>query len=325
MTFAFSLAPSEQQGVADLGFMKSCPVRSRALSVTEDVLTTLEWERAEEARIYPAGMRFAMDNTCTDAEPDELIPIMHELVNALPPAPAHVLWMPWGRTPQPEDMAYSMESDLFINACAMWIDPADDVRLQRWVTDSMRKLEPLSSGTRLSDETSLTARSGSWTTRSCAGSKRCASSTTLTACSTAFGIATASSPRPDWPARSFVATSRVRPSWPPAYRNTAAISKPMAVDIRRAQAEAGRFKPLRAVGSEPQPAASPCSSLAPGQAAAPRHSCQRQYKARHQPPLRPRIQERGRRRAPKQSPDSARPRARPPLGDRHDHALMGLA
>lgn len=152
MTFAFSLAPSEEEGVADLKFMKSCPVRSQALSVTEDVLTTLEWERAEEARIYPAGMRFAMDNTCTDAEPDELIPIMHELVNSLPPAPAHVLWMPWGRTPQPEDMAYSMESDLFINACAMWTDPADDTRFQRWVTDSMRKLEPLSLGTRLSDE-----------------------------------------------------------------------------------------------------------------------------------------------------------------------------
>jgi FAD/FMN-containing dehydrogenase len=152
MTFALSLAPSEEDGVADLGFMKSCPVRSRALSVTEDVLTTLEWERAEEARIYPAGMRFAMDNTCTDAEPDELTPIMHELVDSLPPAPAHLLWMPWGRTPQPEDMAYSMESDLFINACAMWTDPADDVRFQRWVTDSMRKLEPLSLGTRLSDE-----------------------------------------------------------------------------------------------------------------------------------------------------------------------------
>jgi hypothetical protein len=93
-----------------------------------------------------------MDNTCTDAEPDELIPIMHELVDSLPRAPAHVLWMPWGRTPQPEDMAYSMGSDLFINACAMWTDPAEDVRFQRWVTDSMRKLEPMSLGTRLSDE-----------------------------------------------------------------------------------------------------------------------------------------------------------------------------
>lgn len=151
-TYAFSLASSEQEGVADLDFMKSCPARSKALSVTEDELTTLEWERAEEARLYPAGMRFAMDNTCTDADPDELIPVVHEIVDSLPPAPAHVLWMPWGRTPQPEDMAYSMESDLFINACAMWTDPAEDPRYQQWVTDSMRKLQPLSSGTRLSDE-----------------------------------------------------------------------------------------------------------------------------------------------------------------------------
>ena len=151
-TYAFSLASSEEEGVADLEFMKSCPVRSKALSVTEDQRTTLEWERAEEARLYPAGMRFAMDNTCTDADPDELIPIVREIVDSLPPAPAHVLWMPWGRTPQPEDMAYSMESDLFINACAMWTDPAEDTRYQEWVTDSMRKLEPLSMGTRLSDE-----------------------------------------------------------------------------------------------------------------------------------------------------------------------------
>ena len=151
-TYAFSLASSEAEGVADLEFMKSCPTRSKALSVTEDQRTTLEWERAEEARLYPAGMRFAMDNTCTDADPDDLIPLVREIVDSLPPAPAHVLWMPWGRTPQPEDMAYSMESDLFINACAMWTDPAEDTRYQEWVTDSMRKLEPLSLGTRLSDE-----------------------------------------------------------------------------------------------------------------------------------------------------------------------------
>ena len=150
--YAFSLASSEAEAIADLDFMKSCPVRSKALSVSEDVRTTLDWERAEEARLYPSGMRFAMDNTCTDAETEDLIPVVRELVNSLPPAPAHVLWMPWGRTPQPEDMAYSCESDLFINACAMWTDPADDVRYQQWVTDSMRRLEPLSTGTRLSDE-----------------------------------------------------------------------------------------------------------------------------------------------------------------------------
>ena len=150
--YTFTLASSEDEARADLEFMKSCPVRSEAWSVAEDQQTSLEWERAEEARLYPSGMRFAMDNTCVDADPSELIPVMREIVDSLPPAPAHLLWMPWGPLPQPEDMAYSMDFDLAVNACAMWSDPAEDARYQRWVTDSMHKLEPFSFGTRLSDE-----------------------------------------------------------------------------------------------------------------------------------------------------------------------------
>lgn len=151
-TYAFTLAHSEAEAEADLEFMSSCPLRPRATSIAENERTTLERQRGEEARIYTAGMRFAMDNTCTDADADALIPVVRTIVESIPPFPAHILWIPWGRTPQPQDMAYSMEADLFITACAIWADPADDARHQAWVTESMRTLEGASSGTRLSDE-----------------------------------------------------------------------------------------------------------------------------------------------------------------------------
>jgi hypothetical protein len=149
---AFTLAYSEEDAIEDLKFMSDCPIRSRALSASENQVSNFERQRCEEARLYPAGMRFAMDNAMTDADVEDLIPVIHEIVDTLPESPAHMLWLPWGKAPTPEDMAFSAEAEVFITACAMWTDPNDDDRYQSWVTGSMRNLEPLSSGTRLSDE-----------------------------------------------------------------------------------------------------------------------------------------------------------------------------
>jgi hypothetical protein len=65
--------------------------------------------------------------------------------------------MLWGPTEPRPDMAFSMEDDLYIALYSVWQDPADDRKHQAWVTDHMKKLEPLASGIQLADE-NLAAR-----------------------------------------------------------------------------------------------------------------------------------------------------------------------
>ena len=76
----------------------------------------------------------------------------------MPPAPAHMLWMLWGPTEPRPDMAFSLESDLYIALYGISMDEAGESQCQAWVTERMRELGPLADGIQVADE-NLGARS----------------------------------------------------------------------------------------------------------------------------------------------------------------------
>jgi FAD/FMN-containing dehydrogenase len=60
--------------------------------------------------------------------------------------------MNWGKSPQRQDMAYSVADETYIALYAVWSDPADDAANLAWAEDHMRAMEPLASGIQLADE-----------------------------------------------------------------------------------------------------------------------------------------------------------------------------
>ena len=48
-------------------------------------------------------------------------------------------------------MAFSMEANVYVATYAVWTDPTDDERVQQWVSERYRALEPVSKGTYLGD------------------------------------------------------------------------------------------------------------------------------------------------------------------------------
>jgi FAD/FMN-containing dehydrogenase len=62
-----------------------------------------------------------------------------------------VAWWRWGDRELP-DAALSVHGDVWVGCYAIYEDEADDARFQAWVTEQMRRLQPLSVGTQLSDE-----------------------------------------------------------------------------------------------------------------------------------------------------------------------------
>jgi hypothetical protein len=152
------IADSVEEAREALAILESCPARSKAVMADVNAEGSLDqWLQAGEDLLYPPGARYAADNMWTGAPVEALLPGMRDIATSLPAAPSHMMWMLWG-PPQPRpDMAFSMEDDLYIALYSVWQDPAEDRPHQAWVTEHMKKLEPLASGIQLADE-NLAAR-----------------------------------------------------------------------------------------------------------------------------------------------------------------------
>ena len=81
-----------------------------------------------------------------------LMPGIRRITEAMPEAPSHMLWMNWGESPTREEMAYSVEDEIYIALYAVWQDPARDEANVEWATGNMRGMEHLASGIQLADE-----------------------------------------------------------------------------------------------------------------------------------------------------------------------------
>ena len=64
--------------------------------------------------------------TWTSASADELLPGSTGSSDTLPPHPAHFLWLAWGPSPTRQDMAYSLEDEVYLALYAGWKNAGDD-------------------------------------------------------------------------------------------------------------------------------------------------------------------------------------------------------
>jgi hypothetical protein len=147
------IADSKEEAIEALAILEECPVRNKAVRRETNVVTELdELLQGGEDLLYPAGARYAADNMWTNASADELLPDMRRISDTLPDAPSHMMWMLWGPTQKRPDMAFSIEDDLYIALYSVWQNESGDAAHQAWVTDHMRRLEPLVTGIQLADE-----------------------------------------------------------------------------------------------------------------------------------------------------------------------------
>ena len=101
---------------------------------------------------YPDGHRYAVDNMWTRAGMDDLLPGLHRIVETMPPAPSHMLWLNWAPPPDRPDMAFSVEDDIYIALYGVWKDAADDAKHAPWAESRMREMAHLATGCQLADE-----------------------------------------------------------------------------------------------------------------------------------------------------------------------------
>ncbi|HEX7739920.1 MAG TPA: FAD-binding oxidoreductase [Marmoricola sp.] len=134
----------------DTAFLRTRPRGARLAMRTLPATMPQMYRRAMTH--YPSSTRWAVDNVWTHASYDDLRPGIHALVDDLPGAPSHLLWMNWTPPESRPDMAFSVEDRTYIAAYAGWRDAAQDDRHVSWVTDGMARLAEHSTGVQLADE-----------------------------------------------------------------------------------------------------------------------------------------------------------------------------
>ena len=147
------MADSREEGREALALLETCPVLGKAVMREVDIVTELDdLLQGAEDLLYPQGAHYAADNMWTNASADILLPGMRKIVETMPPAPSHMMWMLWGPTQPRSDMSFSVESDLYIALYGISLDAAGEATSQAWVTGRMRELENFADGIQLADE-----------------------------------------------------------------------------------------------------------------------------------------------------------------------------
>jgi FAD/FMN-containing dehydrogenase len=143
----------EDAAEADLALapFRSCPALDRALMVVDTRPTTMAEQRARQLRDNPEAHRWAVDNAWLSGPAAEVVPAMRAAYTTLPNEKAFTIWFSMAPLRTLPDMAFSLQSEIYLATYVLWDDPAEDERHQAWLASVMTELEPVTVGQYLGD------------------------------------------------------------------------------------------------------------------------------------------------------------------------------
>ncbi|SDS74419.1 FAD-binding oxidoreductase [Actinoplanes derwentensis] len=152
-----ALVDSQQEAVAALAPLETCPVIDHTLHRQTAVPSSFESHAARQMAANPEGFRYIVDNAWLSGPPAELTKALHPLFTGLPTVRSFVIWFSMAPLRELPDMAFSLQSEIYSATYLVYDDPADDIRLRAWLTDRMTELQPFTAGQYLGDS-DFTAR-----------------------------------------------------------------------------------------------------------------------------------------------------------------------
>ncbi|XVQ86393.1 FAD-binding oxidoreductase [Microbispora siamensis] len=138
-------------GVELLYPVEKAPFIDRAIRAIERLPSTLDDLYALSDGLTPKGKRYAVDGVWTDAPVQQVIEAGREVLDGLPTRESFLLWMLWGGQPTRENACWSTQARLYFSPNAVWTDPTDDLRGERWAHETLTAMAPVACGTQFAD------------------------------------------------------------------------------------------------------------------------------------------------------------------------------
>ncbi|WP_028642808.1 FAD-binding oxidoreductase [Nocardioides sp. URHA0020] len=148
---ALAMVDDAAEADAALAPFRSNPALDRALLVIDSEPTTPEAERARQLEDNPEGHRWAVDNAWLTGPATTVVPAMRRAFTTLPNAKAFTIWFSMAPLRELPDMAFSLQSEVYLASYVLWEDEADDERCLGWLEGAMADLEPVTVGQYLGD------------------------------------------------------------------------------------------------------------------------------------------------------------------------------
>lgn len=130
---------------------RECPALGRALLVVDAAPTTLDEQRARQLRDNPEGHRWVVDNAWLSGPVERVLPAMRAAYTTLPSEKAFTIWFSMAPLRELPDMAFSLQSEIYLAAYVPWQGEAADRHHRDWLDAVMRDLEPVTVGQYLGD------------------------------------------------------------------------------------------------------------------------------------------------------------------------------
>lgn len=148
---AVALVSDAAEADRALAPFRANPALSRALLSLDAVPTTLDEQRKRQLEDNPEGHRWAVDNAWLTGPAADVVPAMRRAYTTLPNDKAFTIWFSMAPLRPLPDMAFSMQSEIYLASYVLWEDEADDTRHQAWLASAMADLEPVTVGQYLGD------------------------------------------------------------------------------------------------------------------------------------------------------------------------------
>jgi FAD/FMN-containing dehydrogenase len=132
-----AFADSEGEAEKALAIFGTCPVVDQAMVKVPYLRSDLPTWYTAVMTHYLDDHRYTADNMWTSASAEELLPGIRTILDTMPPHPSHFLWLNWGPSPPRQDMAYSVEDEIYLALYGSWKEPADDDNYGDWARSNM--------------------------------------------------------------------------------------------------------------------------------------------------------------------------------------------
>lgn len=147
-----AFADTDEEAAKALAIFGSCPVVDRAVIKVPYMPSDLPTWYTAVMTDYLNDHRYTADNMWTSAPAEQLLPGIRTILDTMPPNPSHFLWLNWGPSPARQDMAYSIEDEIYLALYGSWKDAADDAKYGDWSSSNMGAMSHLATGIQLADE-----------------------------------------------------------------------------------------------------------------------------------------------------------------------------
>lgn len=148
---ALAMVGDEAEADDALTPFRDNPALDRAIFLIDNEPTTPEAQRARQLADNPEGHRWAVDNAWLGGSADEVVPAMRRACTTLPNGKAFTIWFSMAPLRPLPDMAFSVQSEIYLASYVPWEDPADDEANEAWLAGVMRDLEPVTVGQYVGD------------------------------------------------------------------------------------------------------------------------------------------------------------------------------